>query len=344
MRIENEIKLDYKDVLLRPKRSTLNSRKEVSLERTYTFHHSKRTWTWVPIMMANMDTVWTIEMAKIFYEFNMLACLHKFYTVDDIYSISNEPFFANTIVSSGILDHDLEKLDQIIKNCPKLSFICLDVANGYTQRFIDTVALVRQRYPHLTMIAGNVVTQEITEELIIKWADIVKVGIGPGSVCTTRIQTGVGYPQLSAVIECSDAAHGIGGRIVADSWCINPWDVVKGFGAWADFVMSGSLFSWHDQCAGDIIEEWGKKYMNYYGMSSDVAMTKHHGGVAEYRSSEWKSVKVPYKGDIKNTIQSILWWLRSACTYVGARTLKELPKCTTFIRCSMQSNEIWGKN
>lgn len=177
MRIENEIKLDYKDVLLRPKRSTLSSRKEVSLERTYTFQHSQHTRTGVPIMMSNMDTVGTIEMTKVFYEFGMLGCLHKFYTVEEIHAIADEPFFANTIVSTGILDHDLEKLDQIVKYCPNLRFVCMDVANGYTQRFIDTVALVRQRYPHLTIIAGNVVTQEITEELILKGADIVKVGI-----------------------------------------------------------------------------------------------------------------------------------------------------------------------
>ncbi len=294
--------------------------------------------------MSNMDTVGTIEMTKVFYEFGMLGCLHKFYTVEEIHAISDEAFFANTIVSTGILDHDLEKLDQIVKACPKLRFVCLDVANGYTQRFIDTVALVRQRYPHLTIIAGNVVTQEISEELILKWADIVKVGIGAWSTCITRIQTGVGYPQLSAVIECSDAAHGIGGRIIADSGIVNPGDVVKAFGAGADFTMMGGMFAGHDQCGDAIIEEWGKKYMEHYGMSSETAMTKHFGWVAEYRASEGKCVKVPYKGDVRNTIQSILWGLRSACTYVGARTLKELPKCTTFIRCSQQSNEVWGKN
>lgn len=344
MRIEQEIKLDYKDVLFKPKRSTLTSRKEVDITRTFTFYNSKQKRTWVPIIAANMDTIGTIEMAKVLYEYGMITCLHKFYSLDDIVKIHTEDFFQNCAITTGILEHDIEKLDSIMNACPSVRFICLDVANGYTQRFISTVASVRKKYPHVTIIAGNVVSQEITEELILKWADIIKVGIWPGSVCTTRLQTWVGYPQLSAVIECGDAAHGIGGKIVADGWCVVPGDVAKAFGWWADFVMLGGMLAGHDQCPGEVIEENGKKYKEYYGMSSEVAMKKHYGWVEKHRSSEWKRVLVPYKWDIRDTLQSILGWVRSTCTYVGAKRLKDLPKCTTFIRCLVDSNEVWGRN
>lgn len=344
MRIEQEIKLDYKDVLFKPKRSTLNSRKEVDITREFTFYNSKQKRTWVPIIAANMDTIWTIEMAKVLYEYGMLTCLHKFYTIEEIVAIHKEDFFQNCVISSGILDHDLEKLDATIQACGNIHFICLDVANWYTQRFINTVAAVRKKYPNMTIIAGNVVSQEITEELLIKWADIVKVGIWPGSVCTTRLQTWVWYPQLSAVIECGDAAHGIGWKIMADGWCVVPWDVSKAFWWGADFVMLWWMLAWHDQCPGEIVEIDGKKFKEYYGMSSEVAMNKHHWWVEKHRSSEGKRVLVPYKWDVRDTLQSILGGVRSSCTYIGAKRLKDLPKCTTFIRCLNESNEVWGRN
>ena len=344
MRIEQEIKLDYKDVLFKPKRSTLNSRKEVDITREFTFYNSKQKRTWVPIIAANMDTIWTIEMAKVLYEYGILTCLHKFYTVEEIVAIHKEEFFQNCVISSWILDHDLEKLDATIQACGNIHFICLDVANWYTQRFINTVSKVRKKYPDITIIAWNVVSQEITEELILKWADIVKVGIWPWSVCTTRLQTWVWYPQLSAVIECSDAAHGIWWKIMADWWCVVPWDVAKAFWGGADFVMLWWMLAWHDQSPWDIVEVDWRKFKEYYGMSSEVAMNKHHWWVEKHRSSEGKRVLVPYKWDVRDTLQSILGGVRSSCTYIGAKRLKDLPKCTTFIRCLNESNEVWGRN
>jgi len=351
MFIDNELKLDYKDVLLRPKRSTLNSRSEVQLERTFSFPHSTQTRTGIPIMASNMDTIATIGLAKVFAEYKMITCLHKFYTIEEIIWYSSEPWFAYCAVTSGILQKDLDKLDQIITwstkanngICP-VKFICLDVANGYTQRFTTTVKQVRQAYPDIILIAWNVVTREMTEELILAGADIIKVGIGPGSVCTTRILSGVGYPQLSAILECADAAHGLGWHIVADGGIVTPGDFAKAYGAGGDFTMCGGIFAGHDETAGDIITEWDKQYKVYYGMSSDTAMDKHYGWVASYRSSEGKTVKVPYKWSLHNTIQHVLGGLRSACTYIGAKRLKDVPKCTTFIRVSQQSNEVRGRN
>lgn len=170
----------------------------------------------------------------------------------------------------------------------------------------------------------------------------MKIGIGPGSVCTTRKQTGVGYPQLSAVLECADAAHGLGGHVIADGGCTCPGDFAKAFGGGADFVMAGGLFAAHDESGGELVTIDGKQFKQFYGMSSSVAMNRHAGGVAEYRSSEGKAVVLPYKGPVAYTIRDILGGLRSACTYVGAAKLKELPKRTTFIRVSQQLNEVFG--
>merc|ERR1712217_548016 len=217
----------------------------------------------------------------------------------------------------------------------------VDVANGYAEAFVQCIRDLRKRFPEVTIMAGNVVTKEMTEELIFSGADIIKVGIGPGSVCTTRKQTGVGYPQLSAVLECSDAAHGLGGRIISDGGCTCPGDVAKACGAGADFVMLGGMLAGHEECAGEVVQEGDDYFKVFYGMSSDTAMKKHAGGVAEYRSSEGKTVKVPYRGPIEETIRDILGGARSACTYVGAFDLKELPRRTTFIRVTQQLNTVF---
>ncbi len=341
MRIEQDIKLDYKDVLLRPKRSTLKSRMEVDLNRSYTFKNSGLAWNGVPIMAANMDGVGTFAMAQILQQYGMLSCLVKSYRAHD-YKKQGAPSKSQSIaVSTGTSNADFDNLQEILAQSEWLQFICIDVANGYSEHFGDFVEKVRIQYPTKTLIAGNVVTADMTQELLLRGADIIKVGIGPGSVCTTRIQTGVGYPQLSAVIECADAAHGLGGHVIADGGCTCPGDVAKAFGAGADFVMLGGMLAGHDEGGGQLIKTDGNKRVEFYGMSSETAMTLHHGGVAEYRSSEGRTVKVPYKGGIKNTVQDLLGGLRSTCTYVGARTLKDLPKCATFIRVNSQYNDVW---
>lgn len=341
MRIEEDIKLDYKDVLMRPKRSTLTSRKDVDITREFTFLHSKRSWKGIPIVASNMDTTGTLEMARALGNHSMLTCLHKFYSVDDILSIKTKPYFKHTAITSGIRDEDLKSL-QVIAAKTKPHFVCLDVANGYTERFLSVVSKVRLLLPKTTIIAGNVVTGEMTEALILAGADIVKIGIGPGSACTTRKKAGVGYPQLSAVIECADAAHGIGGRIMADGGCTVPGDINKAFGAGADFVMIGGMLAAHTESGGELIEEDGQKYKLFYGMSSDTAMKKYYGKVNKYRASEGKTVKLKYRGDVEQTVQEILGGLRSCCTYIGAKRLKDVPKCTTFVRVTQQLNNVYG--
>jgi GMP reductase len=339
MIIEEDIKLDFKDVLIRPKRSTLSSRKEVSLERTYNFKWSKNTWTGIPLVAANMDGVGTFSMAKELQKHKLLTCTIKSYTLEQWVEERDNLLSEFIAVSTGTSNKDFERLKFIVAALPKLQFICIDVANGYSENFGDFVAKVRKEFPNKTIIAGNVVTADMTQELILRGADIVKVGIGPGSVCTTRVQTGVGYPQLSAIIECADAAHGLGGHIMADGGCTCPGDVAKAFGAGADFVMIGGMFAGHNEGGGIVNHE--NNTVCFYGMSSDTAMEKHHGGVASYRSSEGRTVEVPYRGPVEKTVLDTLGGLRSTCTYVGAQTLKQLSKCTTFIRVNRQINDVF---
>jgi len=338
MRIESEVKLDFSDVLIRPKRSTLGSRKEVDLFRNYTFRNSEAGYGGVPIMASNMDGVGTFKMADALLKQGLFTCLVKTYSASDLleYFSNGSKRREHVAMSIGIAEQDLEKLDRVMGACP-VKYLCIDVANGYSERFATIVEQIRNKYEELIIIAGNVVTGEMTEELILSGADIVKVGIGPGSVCTTRIKTGVGYPQLSAIIECADAAHGLGGHIIADGGCSSAGDVAKAFGAGADFIMLGGMMAGHDEGGGEVVDG----NVQFYGMSSDTANTKHFGGLKEYRSSEGRTVKIPYKGAIKDTVQDILGGIRSACTYAGARKLKDLSKCTTFVRVNNQYNKVF---
>jgi GMP reductase len=350
MRIEEDVKLDFKDVLIRPKRSTLSSRKEVDIHRSYEFKWSKRNYDGVPIIAANMDGVGTMAMARTFGAMGqgMTVAMHKHYALDQLIAFYEKEGNRNVWYSIGVSEKDEEKLEAFLnhkwKDGQGIDKLCIDVANGYSEPFVSFIKKMRARLPDVTIMAGNVVTGEMAEELILSGADVVKVGIGPGSVCTTRKMTGVGYPQLSAIIECADAAHGLGGLVCADGGCTVPGDLAKAFGAGADFVMLGGMLAGHDQCEGNVIEQDGKKYVTFYGMSSDTAMNKHAGGVAEYRASEGKTVQVPYRGDVTATMNDIQGGLRSACTYVGARRLKELSKRTTFIRVTQQINNIFGSS
>lgn len=349
MRIEQDLKLDFKDVLIRPKRSTLTSRSEVDISRDFVFLHSQRKYHGIPVIAANMDTTGTFEMARALARHKLSVALHKHYGEAELLDFFAEPPAAppslpNSFYSLGISTADYDKFRRVKQLAgDAIQNVCVDVANGYTKAFISFIHKLRAAYPEITIMAGNVVTGEMTEELILDGVDIVKVGIGPGSVCTTRRMSGVGYPQLSAIIECADAAHGLRGLICADGGCTSPGDLAKAFGAGADFVMLGGMLAGHDECASEIVEQDGVRKMRFYGMSSREAMDKYAGGVADYRASEGKEVLLDYRGPVENTVKDILGGVRSACTYVGARTLKELSKRTTFIRVTQQLNEVFGQ-
>jgi GMP reductase len=342
MKIERDIKLDFSDVLMRPKRSELSSRKEVDLTRTFTFKHSGRSWTGIPVVVSNMDTTGTVAMALELQKHKMITCLHKFHKAEDIPNELDPDHYAVTI---GIRQEDLDNLDDIYeKSTRKPHFICIDVPNGYSSAFLKCTQSIRAKYPAVTLIGGNVVTREMVEELILDGGlDIVKVGIGSGSVCTTRLKTGVGYPQFSAVMECSDAAHGLDGHIMSDGGIQVVGDIAKAIGGGADFVMCGSMFSGHDESGGELItDDDGRAFKMFYGMSSAKAMEKYYGKVANYRSAEGKVTKVIYKGPVLGTIQDICGGIRSCMTYIGAKKLKSVAKCATFILVNNQVNRMYG--
>ena len=327
MLINEEIKLDYSDVLIRPKRSTMSSRGEVNLERTHKFLWSKKEWSGIPIMSANMDTVGTPSMHTVLSKHNMVTCPARHYLKNSTKEFKGKE---DNICWFGGID-EIDNLKEV-----QSGFIGLDVANGYTIRFVDAVKKLREKCPDATIAAGNVVTADMTQELVLAGADIVKVGIGPGSVCTTRIKTGIGYPQLSAVIECADAAHGLNAHIIADGGCVSSGDIVKAFAGGADFVMIGGMLAGHDECEGKV--ENG--FMEFYGMASESAMDKHENHNS-YRGAEGKTVKIPHRGRVDDTIKDILSGIRSACTYVGANSLRTLSKCTTFVRVNNTHNTIY---
>jgi GMP reductase len=346
MRIEEDFKLDFQDVLIRPKRSTLTSRSEVDISREFVFRHSGRRYQGVPIIAANMDTVGTFEMARALSRHRLATALHKHYDEAALAAFFGGLADDTTVFySMGITREDYDKFRRVKEVAgDSISCVCVDVANGYTKSFVDFLHKLRSAYPGITLMAGNVVTGEMAEELILDGADIVKVGIGPGSVCTTRKMTGVGYPQLSAIIECADAAHGLGGLICADGGCTSAGDLAKAFGGGADFVMLGGMLAGHDECMGEVVEKDGQRKMRFYGMSSRAAMDRHAGGVAHYRASEGKEVLLDCRGPVEATVQEILGGVRSACTYVGAHRLRELSKRTTFVRVARQLNNVFGQS
>lgn len=340
MKIETTPQLDFHNVLIRPKRTTISSRSQVNLEREISFPHSSLKWKGVPIIAANMDTTGTFEVYDQLVKHKMITCFNKFYNINDykekISGTGLDPDYF--MISTGIDESGFGTLCDIVE-VSKCKWICIDVANGYMEQVVHFCKKVRATFPDKIIVAGNVATREMVEELIINGkVDVVKVGIGPGSACLTRLKTGVGVPQLSAIIDCADAAHGCGGYIIGDGGITCPGDMSKAFGGGADFIMCGGVFSGHDENPGDLVEENGQKYKLFYGMSSQHAMEKHYGKMENYRSSEGRCIKVKYKGPIEKTILDYLGGIRSTCAYINAHKIKHMSKCVTFVVVSQQLN------
>lgn len=336
-KIVQDPQLDFKDVLIEPRKSHVTSRSKIFLERCFRFN-SGQTWEGIPIVAANMDTTGTFAVYDVLSKNNILTAMNKFYNHDDYRQQKSSLHQDMFMVSTGISNADYDKLLSILEtiNC---NWICIDVANGYMKTMLEFCQRVRTTFPDKIIVAGNVCTKERVEELILKGGvDVVKIGIGPGSACTTRVKTGVGVPQFSAILECADAAHKVGGFIMADGGITCPGDMAKAFGAGADFVMMGGQFAGHDENPGAIIEENGKKYKEFYGMSSTHAMNKHYGGKKQYRTSEGRHLKIPYRGALQDTVDDYLGGVRSMCTYIGVDTIEKIPDNTTFRIVGQQFN------
>lgn len=336
-----ELALDFSDVLIKPRYSHICSRKQVILEREITFLHSSKTLKNIPIMCANMDTIVNFEVFKVLSSHNLFTTFHKFISVEKYVENKEllEKYPDNYAISIGMNDKDIHKLQEINKFL-NFKTICIDIANGYLSQFVDFCLKIRNNFPDKIIMAGNVVCKDMTKLLLTRGkVDIVKVGIGGGSACTTRVKTGVGVPQLSAVIECANEAHQLGGHIISDGGITCPGDLGKAFGAGADFVMVGGQFAGHQQSPGEVIEEDGKKFKLFYGMSSSHAMKKNYGSVNSYRTSEGRSLKIKYKGDLNDTISDFLGGLRSLCTYNNSGKLEHLIGNVNFVRVHNQFNK-----
>lgn len=340
MKIDNTPQFDFKDVLIRPKRTILSSRSEVDLVRKFTFPNTKTIWEGVPIIAANMDTTGTFGVYDVLSKYKIITCFHKFYCLQDYKKKMEEDGLDSNhfMISTGIDEKNLPNLRKIV-NITGAKWLCVDIANGYIKKLIDFCARCRTLFPEMIIVAGNVATREMVEELIINGkVDVVKVGIGPGAACLTRLKTGVGVPQLSAIIDCADAAHGLNGSIIGDGGITCPGDMAKAFGGGADFVMCGSVFSGHDENPGEVITQYATNYKLFYGMSSAHAQNKHYGKMEKYRSSEGRVLKVEYKGKLDNTVLDYLGGIRSTCTYINSKCIKNIPKCTTFLLVTQQLN------
>ncbi len=344
MRINNEPKLNFEDVLLQPKRSTLSSRKDVDMTRNFTFRNSGKQMNFLPIFASNMDGVGTFSMAKVLQEYKMMTVITKTTKIEEWRkAVGNGVRLQSVSVCTGtnvMWDkeaQDWATMQEVLKSFPDIKMITVDVANAYHQNMVDFIKKVRDEYPTKIIIAGNVVTPEMTEELIINGADVVKIGIGPGSVCTTRTMTGVGVPQFSAILDCADAANGVDGHIMADGGCVYPGDIAKAFGGGAHMVMIGGMLAGHDESEQQVVD--GK--VEFYGMSSDRAREKHGKRKDGYRGNEGRLISLPYRGPVQNTVEDILGGVRSACTYIGARRLKDMPKCASFVTTNNVINRVY---
>ena len=344
MRINYDAKLNFEDVLLQPKRSTLTSRKDVDMTRKFTFRNSKKVMNFTPIFASNMDGVGTFSMAKVLQEHKMMTVITKTTTPEQWRAaVGNGVRLQSVSVCTGtnkVFDDDAQdykNMQEVLKSFPDIKMITIDVANAYHQNMVGFVQKVREEYPDKVIVAGNVVTPEMTEELIINGADVVKIGIGPGSVCTTRTMAGVGVPQFSAILDCADAANGVDGHIMADGGCTQPGDIAKALGGGAHMVMIGGMLAGHNESEVEVID--GQR--EFYGMSSDRAREVHGKRKDGYRGNEGKLIHLPDRGPVKNTVEDILGGVRSACTYIGARRLKDMPKCATFVTTHNVINKIY---
>ncbi len=346
MRINYDAKLNFEDVLLQPKRSTLSSRKDVDMTRNFTFRNSGKQMNFLPIFASNMDGVGTFSMAKVLQDYKMMTVITKTTGIDQWrQAVGNGVRLQSVSVCTGtnvMWDKDAQDwktMQDVLKSFPDIKMITVDVANAYHQNMVDFIKKVRDEYPNKIIVAGNVVTPEMTEELIINGADVVKIGIGPGSVCTTRTMTGVGVPQFSAILDCADAANGVDGHIMADGGCVHPGDIAKAFGGGAHMVMIGGMLAGHDESEQEVVD--GK--IEFYGMSSDRAREKHGKRKDGYRGNEGRLISLPYRGPVQHTVEDILGGVRSACTYIGARRLKDMPKCASFVTTNNVINRVYER-
>ena len=356
MNIVKEEQLDFDDVMIMPKPSTVESRKDTTIVRPFKFKWTDKVIEGNPAIAANMTTTGTFEMANELQKHQMFCALHKHYSPEEVIRFLEENkrnFGTNDyiFIGTGLRQGDFENLKKIMAT-GLCNNICLDAPNGYIQGFVQHLNRLRHTFPHSIIMAGNVVTPEKTFEILQNGADVVKVGIGSGSACSTRVKTGVGRPQLSTILDCVSSAKRYGGLICSDGGIQKPADYVKAIAAYADFVMMGGYLAGCSEAGGDLIcrhiktgeqmpsgreETRIREYKMFYGMSSEYAQKNHYrNGMPSYRASEGIVSLVPHKGPVRDTIQDLEGGLRSAMTYTDSRTIDEFQRNVEFYKVRRQ--------
>lgn len=369
MQIIDSVQLDFSDVLIKPRRSSIDSRSKVDITREYKFKWCPYVIKGTGIMQANMGTIGNFNVSRKMLNNGLFACLHKYHNINDLIDFYKELIdkgddtWRRCLLAIGLRDDGIDKLRTLNEKLGVQVGVKFDVPNGYIPQVKEKVIELRKEFPEMFIMVGNVVTSDITEDLILSGADCVAVGIGPGGQCLTREQTGCGRPQLSAIIECADAAHQVGGMVCGDGGITCPGDLGKAFGAGADFIMIGSMFAGTLEADGDIVSKWIftgeyepaddgsgfephlelKEFKKFYGMSSTLAQETFGNGKPKYRASEGRVTLVPYAGDIDGVIEELLGGLRSTMTYIGAWKLKNIPKQCTFYKVHNQLNRTYEK-
>ena len=372
--ILSETYLDYSDILIKPKMgNNLSSRKDVNLTREYVFKRGQIR-KGLGIFNANMATVGNFETAKKLLKAGMFATLHKFYTAEEMIDFmrqcqNEKTDYSNLFISIGIKNgiRELDKLKEIEDGAMWFKpNICIDAPNFYINKAFEVLKHCRELFPESVIMCGNIASSDICHKLL-DYADILKVGIGPGSVCRTRSVTGCGVPMVSCILDCADVVHSVGGMICADGGIVEVGDICKAFALNADFVMSGGMFAGTDEAEGEVIEKCYKtneyaidmidgskpipdqplydikKYKLYYGMSSTLANNKFAGGMSNYKASEGREAFIPYTGSLDKILQDIKGGIASACTYIGAANVKDMSKCATLIKVNHTINKIFEK-
>ncbi len=370
MQIINETQYDFNDVLIKPKRSELTSRKDVNLVREFKGRWNKKIkFSTIPLILSNMDSITSTEMCRKMLENNCMVAHNKFITYEEWEELLEENLFKTSLkecrlaYTIGIRKNEngkyveLEQFRKLKNKYPDIfKHLIVDVPNGYTETFADFVEMVRKEFKDLFITAGNVCDAPTCQELLNAGCDVIKGGIGSGNCCQTRTKAGVGRPQLSTNIECGDICHQMGGYYISDGGCSIPADVCKALVGNSDIVMLGSYFAGATECEGEVVTKFIQpdfnydgtpiikevKYKRFWGMSSKHAMEKHYGKMEKYRASEGREILAPCKGSVQDIINDLLGSIRSMMTYIGAKEIKDVSKRGTFYLVHNQVSNMFN--
>lgn len=325
--LERSRGLTFDDVLLMPRHSEMSSRRSPALDSRVTKNFTLKT----PIISANMDTVTEFQMAIKMAQLGGLGILHRFMSPDEqvrqvkLMREAIKPLGLPVAASIGVKEEGMKRADMLVD--AGVDILTIDIAHGDSVMMFETLDYVKKKFPHIDVIAGNTAMPEGVKGLIDHGADAVKIGIGPGSMCTTRIITGCGVPQLTAVAMCVSEARKYNVPVIADGGIKTSGDIMKAFAAGAQTVMLGSMLSGCLETPGEI--EGGRK--RYRGMASKDAQVSWRGELPQGMAAEGEARWVNCKGSVENIVHELAGGVRSGMTYLNAYTLADINKNARFM-------------